>query len=75
MLTQNNIVSSVIGALSAFEILLGDRAFSFLPLAHIYETISQTITIGVNGSFGFYHGDVRMITDDASKCKPTVYYF
>jgi long-chain acyl-CoA synthetase len=46
---------------------------SYLPLAHMFERISQTFLIGLGGKIGFYQGDIKKLTDDMKELKPTIF--
>mmetsp|Transcript_66083 Transcript_66083/g.162657 ORF Transcript_66083/g.162657 Transcript_66083/m.162657 type:complete len:793 (-) Transcript_66083:350-2728(-) len=51
-----------------------DTYMSFLPLAHIYETNTQTCMMCAGGRIGFFAGDAaNMIKEDVPLLKPTVF--
>lgn len=73
ILTHENIVSAMAGAMSAaLPLTAADRHLSYLPLAHIFERIVQC-QIYVNGaSIAFYRGDPLLLIDDMQACRPTI---
>jgi long-chain acyl-CoA synthetase len=73
MLTQANITAAIAGTCAAIHADSDDRHLSYLPLAHIFETIVQSLTIAVGGSIALYHGDVKGLIDDAKAAQPTIF--
>jgi long-chain acyl-CoA synthetase len=50
-----------------------DVYFSFLPLAHIFDRVTEEFYVFVGGSIGFWQGDVKKIMEDLAELKPTVF--
>jgi len=50
-----------------------DRYLSYLPLAHMFERISQATVVGLGGKIGFYQGDIKKLVDDMKELKPTIF--
>jgi long-chain acyl-CoA synthetase len=50
-----------------------DRYLSYLPLAHMFERISQATVVGMGGKIGFYQGDIKKLVDDMKELKPTIF--
>lgn len=50
-----------------------DRYLSYLPLAHMFERISQATIAGMGGKIGFYQGDIKKLVDDMKELKPTIF--
>jgi len=74
MLTNGCIISGVSAIEPAFgEIKASDVYLSYLPLAHIYERMTIVALIGAGASAGFYQGDPKLIVDDVSCLKPTIF--
>ena len=48
-----------------------DIYLSFLPLAHIMETLIMSVLVSRGISIGFYSGDARKLLDDAVILRPT----
>ena len=44
---------------------------SFLPLPHMFERVSQLLTICAGGSIGFFQGDALKLVDDLQALRPT----
>uniref|UniRef100_A0A8B9RPJ6 Arachidonate--CoA ligase n=1 Tax=Astyanax mexicanus TaxID=7994 RepID=A0A8B9RPJ6_ASTMX len=77
MLTHRNIVSNV----SAFTKITetscplspSDSHISYLPLAHMFERVVQGVLLVHGGSIGFFQGDIRVLMDDLTTLRPTVF--
>ncbi|KAJ8015157.1 hypothetical protein DPEC_G00023230 [Dallia pectoralis] len=77
MLTHENVVSNI----SAFVRLIEDYIkldqfdvhISYLPLAHMFERTIQGLLLVHGGQIGFYQGDIRLLMDDVSTLRPTVF--
>lgn len=50
---------------------LHDR--SYLPLAHIFETVMQILGLCSGAAVGFYQGNVKLLMDDIQTLRPTVF--
>ncbi|TNN84805.1 Long-chain-fatty-acid--CoA ligase 5 [Liparis tanakae] len=50
-----------------------DVSISFLPLAHMFERVVQTVMYGAGGKVGFFQGDIRLLPDDMKTLQPTVF--
>ena len=48
-----------------------DIYLSFLPLAHIMETLIMAVLVSRGIPIGFYNGNAKYLTDDAQILKPT----
>ena len=46
---------------------------SYLPLAHIFETVVMNLMLSLGGAVGFYQGDTLKIIDDLAALRPTVF--
>ncbi|XP_031699915.1 long-chain-fatty-acid--CoA ligase 5 isoform X2 [Anarrhichthys ocellatus] len=77
MLTHENIVSNAAGVIRNFEVSVTpstqDVSISFLPLAHMFERVVQTVMYGVGAKVGFFQGDIRLLPDDMKTLQPTVF--
>uniref|UniRef100_A0A8C1W601 Long-chain-fatty-acid--CoA ligase n=1 Tax=Cyprinus carpio TaxID=7962 RepID=A0A8C1W601_CYPCA len=69
MLTHENVVADA----SVFVPVPSDVSISFLPLAHMFERVVQTVLYSVGGRVGFFQGDIRLLPDDMKALKPTVF--
>ncbi|KAG0610145.1 hypothetical protein M758_7G041600 [Ceratodon purpureus] len=50
-----------------------DVYFSFLPLAHIFDRVTEEFYVYLGASIGFWQGDVKKITEDLAVLKPTIF--
>nr|XP_055032489.1 long-chain-fatty-acid--CoA ligase 5 [Misgurnus anguillicaudatus] len=77
MLTHENVVADAAGVVKIFEsvfvALPSDVSISFLPLAHMFERVVQTVLYGAGGRVGFFQGDIRLLPDDMKVLQPTVF--
>jgi len=71
-ITNNSIVvgSSWCGGL---ELYPSDRYLSFLPLAHIFETMVEHAVWSAGGAVGFFPGNIKLLQDDILTLKPTLF--
>ena len=46
---------------------------SFLPLAHIYQRVSEHIALWAGASIGYFHGSVNEIVQDLKLLRPTTF--
>nr|XP_033798226.1 long-chain-fatty-acid--CoA ligase 5 [Geotrypetes seraphini]XP_033798227.1 long-chain-fatty-acid--CoA ligase 5 [Geotrypetes seraphini] len=77
MLTHENIVADASAFIKTVEISAAiqssDVAISYLPLAHLFERIVQTVMYCCGAKVGFFQGDIRLITDDMKTLQPTLF--
>ncbi|XP_051968461.1 LOW QUALITY PROTEIN: long-chain-fatty-acid--CoA ligase 5-like [Xyrauchen texanus] len=77
MLTHENVVADAAGVLHSFENVFvplpTDVSISFLPLAHMFERVVQTVMYGAGGRVGFFQGDIRLLPDDMKALQPTIF--
>jgi len=68
-------ISITIGAsyCAGLELLPTDRYLSFLPLAHIFETMVEHAILSVGGSVGFFNGNIKKLQADILSLKPTLF--
>uniref|UniRef100_A0AAQ4PCY2 Arachidonate--CoA ligase n=1 Tax=Gasterosteus aculeatus aculeatus TaxID=481459 RepID=A0AAQ4PCY2_GASAC len=69
MLTHENVVSDAAAITPNTE----DVSISFLPLAHMFERVVQTVMYGNGARVGFFQGDIRLLPDDMKTLKPTIF--
>ncbi|KAI4298394.1 hypothetical protein L6164_031960 [Bauhinia variegata] len=50
-----------------------DAFFSFFPLAHVYDHITESYCIYKGSSIGFWQGEVRFLMEDIQALKPTIF--
>ena len=46
---------------------------SYLPLAHIYERLSEHAALWAGAAIGYFHGDILALVDDLKLLRPTVF--
>lgn len=82
MLTHGNIVAAVAGQLvpGVSPFARPDLAsqpqevhLSYLPLAHIFETVVMALCLYIGGAIGFFQGDTLKILEDLSALRPTIF--
>ncbi|KAG6420189.1 hypothetical protein SASPL_116709 [Salvia splendens] len=49
-----------------------DVYISYLPLAHIFDRVTEELFISKGASIGFWHKDIKKLLDDIQELKPTV---
>ncbi|XP_044136711.1 long-chain-fatty-acid--CoA ligase 6 isoform X5 [Bufo gargarizans] len=50
-----------------------DVLISFLPLAHMFERVIQSVVYCHGGRIGFFQGDIRLLSDDMKTLRPTIF--
>ncbi|NWT65777.1 ACSL5 ligase, partial [Prunella himalayana] len=77
MLTHQNVVSNAAAFLrcteNTIECTSSDVVISYLPLAHMFERIVQTVIYSCGAKVGFFQGDIKLLTDDMKTLKPTLF--
>ncbi|OWK56993.1 long-chain-fatty-acid--CoA ligase 5 [Lonchura striata] len=77
MLTHQNVVSNAAAFLrcteNTIECTSSDVAISYLPLAHMFERVVQTVIYSCGAKVGFFQGDIKLLTDDMKALKPTIF--
>ncbi|XP_053805484.1 long-chain-fatty-acid--CoA ligase 5 [Vidua chalybeata] len=77
MLTHQNVVSNAAAFLrcteNTIECTSSDVAISYLPLAHMFERVVQTVIYSCGAKVGFFQGDIKLLTDDMKTLKPTLF--
>lgn len=73
MMTHGNVMAGVASGLSVCRPTAEDRYLSYLPLAHIFETLMQGAMYGAGAAVGFYQGDAKKILEDVQTLRPTIF--
>uniref|UniRef100_A0A8C9FMH7 Long-chain-fatty-acid--CoA ligase n=1 Tax=Pavo cristatus TaxID=9049 RepID=A0A8C9FMH7_PAVCR len=77
MLTHENVVANAAAFLRTIEDTVectsSDVSISYLPLAHMFERVVQTVMYSCGAKVGFFQGDIKLLTDDMKTLKPTVF--
>ncbi|XP_040274664.1 long-chain-fatty-acid--CoA ligase 1 isoform X2 [Bufo bufo] len=76
-LTHKNIVSNSAAFLKVTEELAfpstEDVLISFLPLAHMFERVVESVVLCHGARIGFFQGDIRLLMDDLKVLQPTIF--
>ncbi|NWX74839.1 ACSL5 ligase, partial [Alca torda] len=77
MLTHQNVVANAAAVLRGTENTVdctsSDITMSYLPLAHMFERVVQTVVFSCGAKVGFFQGDIKLLTDDMKTLKPTLF--
>uniref|UniRef100_A0A8C8VHV0 Long-chain-fatty-acid--CoA ligase n=1 Tax=Pelusios castaneus TaxID=367368 RepID=A0A8C8VHV0_9SAUR len=77
MLTHRNVVADFSGFLKVTESQWSptceDVHISYLPLAHMFERMVQSVVYCHGGRIGFFQGDIRLLSDDMKALRPTIF--
>ncbi|TFK55189.1 acetyl-CoA synthetase-like protein [Heliocybe sulcata] len=73
VLTHANLTSAVDSCLHGSDFDNRGVLLSYLPLAHIYERISELLVITIGGSIGYFTGDPLRLLEDAQILKPNYF--
>uniref|UniRef100_A0A3Q3QYS8 Arachidonate--CoA ligase n=1 Tax=Monopterus albus TaxID=43700 RepID=A0A3Q3QYS8_MONAL len=77
MLTHGNVVADFAGFLKVTDKVIcpnkDDCLISFLPLAHMFERLIESVVYCHGGRIGFYQGDIRLLPDDMKALRPTIF--
>jgi len=72
MLTHNNLVSNIVGTVSAVNIHAADLLLSFLPLCHSFERMAGYYTAMACGCTVAYAESIDTVRDNLMEIKPTI---
>ncbi|KAM6969807.1 long-chain-fatty-acid--CoA ligase 6 [Aplochiton taeniatus] len=77
MLTHGNVVADFSGFLKVTDKVIfpnqDDVLISFLPLAHMFERLIESVVYCHGGRIGFFQGDIRLLSEDMKALKPTIF--
>ena len=71
VLTHRNTVAACSTSLSLISQAKGDVMCSYLPLAHIYERVTEGATLWAGSAIGYFHGNIQELVDDFKELRPT----
>lgn len=71
VLTHANAVAAASTARIIFQIVSNDVLISYLPLAHIYERVTEHAALFAGCAIGYFRGDILGLVDDMKLLKPT----
>lgn len=74
MLTHGNVIAdgTTLDYFKHTELCSDDVMMSFLPLAHMFERVVESVIISQGGRIGFFRGDIRGLADDIKTLQPTL---
>lgn len=64
MLSHGNILSAVTAAQSLIQLKESDVHVSYIPLAHIFESVVQVSQLAARGSITFFQNDFKKLVDN-----------
>jgi long-chain acyl-CoA synthetase len=73
VLTHANAVAAASNGQVTVHQTSSDVHCSYLPLAHIYERVSQHCCLWGGAAIGFFHGNILELVDDLKLLKPTAF--
>jgi long-chain acyl-CoA synthetase len=73
ILTHGNLVATLGSTDARFSLGPTDRHISYLPLAHIFETVVEQAMFANGGSVGFFQGNIKFLTLDQIALRPTIW--
>lgn len=77
MLTHENVISNTAAFIKITQVhctlSVSDVHVSFLPLAHMFERVVQSVVLIHGGRIGYFQGDIRLLMDDLKVLQPTVF--
>lgn len=77
MITHGNVISNTAAFLKLTQVhctlSVSDVHVSYLPLAHMFERVVQSVVLIHGGRIGYFQGDIRLLMDDLKTLQPTVF--
>ncbi|KIK63618.1 hypothetical protein GYMLUDRAFT_40677 [Collybiopsis luxurians FD-317 M1] len=73
MLTHGMLALSVQSNLYGLDLPEDGATMSYLPLAHIYERVTELATIATGARIGYFSGDPLRLIEDAQILKPSLF--
>lgn len=73
VLTHANAVAATATARATSDILPSDVFISYLPLAHIYERVTEQNALSAGSGIGYFRGDILGLIDDMKILRPTTF--
>ena len=71
VLTHSAAVAATANALIIIPASTSDVYCSYLPLAHIYERVTEHGALWSGSAIGYFHGDILALVDDMKLLRPT----
>ncbi|XP_072318579.1 long-chain-fatty-acid--CoA ligase 1a isoform X3 [Eucyclogobius newberryi] len=77
MLTHENVISNTAAFIKMTRATLkanhNEVLLSYLPLAHMFERVVESVVLIHGGRIGYFQGDIRLLMDDLKTLQPTVF--
>lgn len=73
MLTHANAVAAASASLCTCKQMAGDVICSYLPLAHIYQRVTEHSALWAGIAIGYFHGSILELVDDFKLLRPTAF--
>ncbi|KAF9431843.1 hypothetical protein BGZ76_011633 [Entomortierella beljakovae] len=73
MLTHRNFVAAIASNREGLNFNQEDTVISFLPLAHIFGRVVDTLFMSVGGKIGYFRGDILLLLEDVAELRPTFF--
>ncbi|KAL6071471.1 Long chain acyl-CoA synthetase 7 peroxisomal [Balamuthia mandrillaris] len=73
MLSHQSFIAGLAGCAHAAPVYTNDVHLSYLPLAHVYERLLQTVSVYAGACVAFYQGDITKLIDDVQASRPTIF--
>jgi len=73
LLSHGGFVACASALVTTVEVGETDVHLSYLPLAHCFEILVILAGVMKGASVGWYHGNVKELTDDAQSLRPTMF--
>ncbi|KAK3671077.1 medium-chain fatty acid-CoA ligase faa2 [Recurvomyces mirabilis] len=73
LLTHANAVSAVSAVMTVTKLGQNDVMCSYLPLAHIYERVTEQTSLWAGTSIGYFHGSIIELVEDIKLLRPTLF--
>ena len=71
VLTHQNAVAAASASMTLVDMREGEVMCSYLPLAHIYERVSEAAALWAGSAIGYFHGNILELVDDFKLLRPT----
>ncbi|KAH0399728.1 acetyl-CoA synthetase-like protein, partial [Aureobasidium melanogenum] len=71
VLTHANAVAAASSSMTLVDMKDGDVMCSYLPLAHIYERVTEGSALWAGSAIGYFHGNILELVDDFKLLRPT----
>ncbi|KAG9521015.1 acetyl-CoA synthetase-like protein, partial [Aureobasidium melanogenum] len=71
VLTHANAVAAASSSMTLVDMNVGDVMCSYLPLAHIYERVTEGSALWAGSAIGYFHGNILELVDDFKLLRPT----